>query len=225
MILILMGPPGCGKGTQAKKLEKKYNILQLSTGDMLRAAVKAQTPIGLKAKNYMESGRLVPDEVIIGVMQERLLKPDCKQGVILDGFPRTVAQGEALNGMLKNAAKKIGAVINIDVSDPDVVKRISGRRQCPACGATYHVEYTPPQDDNLCDDCGATLIQRKDDQEETVKDRLKVYRDQTEPLIGFYRELGLLKEISGAKPIDEVFNDICSLIEKSLNHGNSKVPR
>ncbi len=214
MILILMGPPGCGKGTQAKKLEKKYTIPQLSTGDMLRAAVKAETPVGLEAKSYMDGGKLVPDGVIIGVVQERLAEPDCLKGFILDGFPRTVVQGEALDALLKETSKDITAVINIDVPDSEVIKRISGRRQCPACGATFHIEYSPSAEGSRCDECGAELIQRKDDQEETVRDRLKVYREQTEPLIGFYQKQGLLKEASGSKPIAEVFNDICSLIDE-----------
>ncbi len=213
MILVLMGPPGCGKGTQAKKLEAKLGIPQLSTGDMLRIAVKNGTEVGRKAKKYMEEGQLVPDEIIIDVMRERLVQKDCNKGFILDGFPRTVPQGEALNKLLDEVGKKITDVINIDVADQEVIERISGRRQCVKCGATYHIVFSPSKGDH-CDKCDGDVVQRGDDKEETVKERLSVYRKQTAPLISFYRELGLLKEIEGIGDIEEIFSRICSLIKK-----------
>lgn len=217
MILILMGPPGCGKGTQAKRLEVKYNLPQLSTGDLLRKAVSNSTELGLKAKGYMDRGSLVPDMVIIDLMRERMEEPDCKAGFILDGFPRTVAQAEVLNDLLEKKSKNICAVINIDVNDTKVIKRLSGRRQCSVCGGTYHVEYSPPRKTGVCDKCGSNLIQRSDDKEETIKARLSVYREQTSPLISFYGDISLLRNINGDRDINEVFEEICSLIDEEID--------
>jgi adenylate kinase len=215
MVLILMGPPGCGKGTQAKRLEEEFGLPQLSTGDLLRKAVKESTPVGIKAKDIMERGDLVPDDIIVGVMRERMSKNDCRNGFILDGFPRTVAQAEALRELLKESGTELSAVINIDIEDGEVIRRLTGRRQCGLCGSTYHVEFSPPKKDMLCDKCGAPLIQRSDDKEDTVKARLSVYRRQTAPLISYYEKQGLLKNISGTGNIDKVFAGICSLIEKN----------
>lgn len=220
MVLILMGPPGCGKGTQAKRLEEKCGLPQLSTGDLLRKAVKEATPVGLKAKDIMERGHLVPDNIIVDVMRERMGNKDCENGFILDGFPRTVAQAEALRELLKESGTRLSAVINIDVADDEVIKRLSGRRQCGSCGATYHVEFSPPKKDLCCDKCGAELVQRSDDKEDTVKARLSVYRKQTAPLISYYEKQGVLKNIPGTGTIDDVFSGICSLIEKSGPKGS-----
>ena len=215
MILILMGPPGCGKGTQAKKIEEKLGIPQLSTGDILRRAIKNQTTVGLKVKDIMEKGHLVSDNIIVEVMQERMTGEDCKNGFILDGFPRTIGQAQALDKLLSEMGRNVSAAINIDVADEEVVRRLSGRRQCPSCGATYHVEFSRPKESEICDNCNAKLIQRTDDTEGTVKARLKVYREQTAPLISYYEKKGLLKNVSGAGRIDEVFGLICSLIENN----------
>jgi len=214
MVLILMGPPGCGKGTQGKRLEERYGIPQLATGDMLREAVKNATPVGLKAKSYMDRGQLVPDEVIVGVMRERMGRKDCAKGFILDGFPRTVGQAEALGGLLKDLNKKIVAAINLDVADEEVVQRLSGRRSCLSCGATYHIAFSPPKKEGRCDKCGTELVQRSDDKEGTIRERLSVYRAQTAPLISFYDRLGLLRNVLGTGSIDGIFNAVCSLIDK-----------
>jgi adenylate kinase len=216
MVLILMGPPGCGKGTQGKRLEEHYKIPELATGDMLRSAVKNKTPVGVKAKGFMDRGALVPDEVIIGVMRERMGAEDCKNGFILDGFPRTVVQAEALNALLKDLKKKITAAVNLDVADDEVVKRLSGRRSCPSCGATYHITFSPPKKEGRCDKCGAELVQRSDDREDTIRSRLSVYRAQTAPLIDFYDRMGLLKNVDGTGTIDRIFKTVRSLIDKEL---------
>lgn len=216
MVLILMGPPGCGKGTQGKRLEERYKIPQLATGDMLREAVKNQTPVGLKAKDYMDRGALVPDEVIIGVMRDRMGKKDCAGGFILDGFPRTVGQAEALNGLLKELSKEIAAAVNLDVADDEVVRRLAGRRSCLSCGATYHITFSPPKAEGRCDKCGTGLVQRSDDKEDTIRSRLNVYRAQTAPLINFYDCMGLLRNVDGTGTIDQIFKAVCSLIDKEL---------
>jgi len=212
--LILMGPPGCGKGTQGAKLAERYSIPQLSTGDMLRAAVAEGTPVGLKAKEFMERGDLVSDDVIVGIMKERLAKSDCDGGYILDGFPRTVEQARALDTMLADTGKGLMAAINLDVPDEEVVGRIAGRRQCQGCGRNYHVLFQKPKVEGVCDDCGGTLIQRADDNEETVRTRLANYKAQTEPLLGYYEEKGLLANIRGVGSVDDIFGSICSLIDK-----------
>ncbi len=198
MKLILLGAPGAGKGTQAEILSQICNIPPISTGNILRAAMKNGTPVGLKAKEYVESGKLVPDEVIIGIVKERLSEDDCKNGFILDGVPRTIAQAEAL----EQAGITFDAVLSIEISDGEIEARMTGRRTCPDCGATYHIKNSPPKQEGICDKCGAALIQRKDDTPETVKSRLQVYHTETEPLKGFYEARGLLKMVSNQSSIE-----------------------
>ena len=193
MRLILLGPPGAGKGTQAEFLTGKLNIPQISTGDILRAAVKKGTPVGLQAKAYMDAGNLVPDDVIIGVVKERLTADDCKNGYIFDGMPRTIPQAEALDAQ----GIVIDAVLAIEVPDDILIKRLGGRRTCPDCGNIYHIETKKPAVEGICDSCGAALIIRKDDEVETIKNRLQTYHNETEPLIGYYRAQGKLKEVGG----------------------------
>ena len=199
MKLILLGAPGAGKGTQAEILCKKLGIPSISTGNILRAAIKDGTPTGLKAKSYIDAGKLVPDEVIIGIVDERLSQDDCAGGYILDGVPRTIAQAEAL----EKAGIKFDAVVSIEVSEDEVLRRMGGRRVCEACGSSYNVEAIPPRVEGICDNCGGKLIQRKDDTPETVRERLKVYHTETEPLVDFYAERGLLKRVavSGSKEV------------------------
>ncbi|TCT21097.1 adenylate kinase [Melghiribacillus thermohalophilus] len=208
MNLILMGLPGAGKGTQADKIVEKYNIPHISTGDMFRSAIKEGTELGKKAKSFMDKGELVPDEVTIGIVKERLSKPDCENGFLLDGFPRTIAQAEALDSLLHELGTKIDYVLHIDVPEEKLVDRLTGRRICPTCGATYHVEFNPPKVDGKCDHDGSDLIQRDDDKPETVKNRLEVNIKQTEPLLDFYRQKGDLIAVNGDQDIDKVFNDI-----------------
>ena len=198
MKLMLLGAPGAGKGTQADILSKILNIPTISTGNILRAAVKNQTPIGLKAKEYMDAGALVPDEVIIGIIAERLAEPDCAEGYILDGVPRTIPQAEAME---KNGVE-IDCALSLEVQDETIIDRMSGRRTCPACGASFHVVSNPPKQDGICDSCGAELTIRKDDAPETVKARLSTYHKETEPLKAFYAERGKLKEVEGKATID-----------------------
>ena len=199
MKLILLGAPGAGKGTQAEILCKKLGIPSISTGNILRAAIKDGTPTGLKAKSYIGAGKLVPDEVIIGIVDERLSQDDCAGGYILDGVPRTIAQAEAL----EKAGIKFDAVVSIEISEDEILRRMSGRRVCEACGSSYNVEAIPPRVEGICDNCGGKLIQRKDDTPETVRERLKVYHTETEPLVDFYAERGLLKRVavSGSKEV------------------------
>ena len=204
MHILLMGPPGAGKGTQAANLVKEFGIPHISTGDMFRAAVKEGTELGLQAKACMDAGKLVPDEVTIGIVKERLAKPDCKKGFILDGFPRTVEQADALTGILKELGLSLTAAINITVPAADLIERAVGRRICKSCGATYHVKFNPPQKAGVCDTCAGDLYQRADDSEETMKNRLSVYEAQTKPLIAYYEKAGVYKEIDGRKAIDEV---------------------
>lgn len=198
MKLILLGAPGAGKGTQAEIISKKLNIPTISTGNILRAAVKNGTPVGLKAKEYMDAGKLVPDEVIIGVITERLQEPDCKDGYILDGVPRTIAQAEAL----EKAGVNFDAVVSIEISDEEIEQRMTGRRTCIKCGATYHVVAAPPKQEGICDKCGSVLEQRKDDKPETVKARLVTYHQETEPLKDFYAKRGVLKSIQNQPTIE-----------------------
>ncbi len=208
MNLILMGLPGAGKGTQAEKIVNKYAIPHISTGDMFRSAIKEGTELGKEAKTYMDEGRLVPDSVTIGIVKERLSKPDCKNGFLLDGFPRTVPQAEALDSLLNDLNTNIDFVFHINVPEKVLIDRLTGRRICPECGATYHVEYNPPKVEGVCDKDGKELIQRDDDSEDTVKNRLGTYIEQTKPLLSFYEEKGSLKEIKGDQHIDEVFHQI-----------------
>ncbi|MEH6890469.1 adenylate kinase [Bacillus sp. JJ864] len=212
MNLILMGLPGAGKGTQAEKIVAKYNIPHISTGDMFRAAMKDETELGLQAKSFIDKGALVPDEVTIGIVRERLSQEDCVKGFLLDGFPRTVAQASALEEIMKDLGKKINYVLNINVDSGLLLKRLTGRRICKECGATYHLEFNPPAKEGVCDKCGGELYQRSDDNEETVANRLEVNIKQTKPLLDFYEELGYLKSINGEQDIDKVFANIDLLI-------------
>ena len=208
MRLILLGPPGAGKGTQAVRLVKHYGIPQISTGDILRKAVKDGTELGTLAKKYMDKGELVPDEVVIGIIRDRITEPDCEKGYILDGFPRTIAQAEALDEMLEKMGARIDHVVNISVADEEIIKRLTGRRTCSNCGAGYHVLFDPPKQEGICDKCGGKLIQRDDDKEETIRARLEVYRQQTEPLIKYYEAKQLLRTIPGEGSMEEIFNAI-----------------
>lgn len=199
MNIIFLGAPGAGKGTQAEIVSKKYDIPAISTGNIIRAALKNGTEMGLKAKAYIEEGKLVPDEVVIGIIQERLKEPDCKKGFILDGFPRTIPQAEALDAM----GVGIDRVINIDVPDESIVKRMSGRRVCKNCGASYHVEFKKPAVDGVCNECDGELVQRTDDAPETVLERLKVYHAETEPLIAYYAKTGKLRTVTGQEKVED----------------------
>ncbi len=209
MRLMMLGPPGAGKGTIAKKLIEKYGIPQLSTGDLLRAAVKEGTALGLQAKKFMDAGELVPDAVVIGLIKERLAQRDCRKGFILDGFPRTLPQAEALA-----AITTLQAVVNLDVADAEVISRLSGRRTCTKCGAIYHVKNIPPKTPGTCDKEGADLYQRDDDKEEAIKNRLNVYRRQTVPLIDYYRQAGILHDVDGAAGVDNVTAAAVKILEK-----------
>ncbi|MFH0800310.1 MAG: adenylate kinase [Pseudomonadota bacterium] len=214
--LILIGPPGCGKGTQGKMLESLYEIPQLSTGDMLRAAVRDETEVGLSAKRFMDRGELVPDDVIVGIMKDRIKSSDCSSGYILDGFPRTVGQAEALTCLFSEMGQKLSAVVSLDVPDDEVVARLSGRRQCRECGTGFHVSFKRPRKEGICDACGGELYQRDDDNEATIRDRLAVYNRQTSPLLAYYEGKGLLHRLSGNGSIDDIFGRIRSLIDKEL---------
>jgi len=208
-----MGLPGAGKGTQADKIVQKYNIPHISTGDMFRAAIKGETELGLQAKSFMDKGELVPDEVTIGIVRERLSKDDCEKGFLLDGFPRTVAQAEALESILAGLNKKIDFVINIDVDKDILMERLTGRRICKDCGATYHLVFNPPANAGVCDRCGGELYQRADDNESTVQNRLDVNIKQTKPLLDFYETKGYLRNINGQQEISKVFSDLDHLLE------------
>ncbi|MGP4082518.1 adenylate kinase [Pseudalkalibacillus sp. R45] len=212
MNLVLMGLPGAGKGTQAAEIVDKYGIPHISTGDMFRAAIKEGTELGKKAKSYMDAGNLVPDEVTIGIVDERLSKSDCEKGFLLDGFPRTVAQAEALEKILFDKNRSIDFVLNINVEKEKLMERLTGRRICKQCGTTYHVIFNPPSEQGVCDKCGGELYQREDDNEETVKTRLEVNIEQSKPLLEFYDQKGYLRNIDGNQDIDQVFNDIDQLL-------------
>lgn len=214
MNLLIMGPPGAGKGTQAAELIKELKIPHISTGDMLREAVKQGTEMGKKAKEYMDKGQLVPDDVIIGVVKERLAQPDCKVGFLLDGFPRTLPQAEALDRTLKEMGIKLDAVINIRVPREKIVDRITGRRVCRSCGDTYHIVNKPPKEEGKCDKCGGELYQRSDDTAETVNKRLDVYEAQTQPLLEYYGKQGIVLDINGDQPINKVLEDILAALRK-----------
>lgn len=214
--LILMGLPGAGKGTQADKIVEKYNIPHISTGDMFRAAIKEGTELGLEAKSYMDAGNLVPDEVTIGIVRERLSKEDCKKGFLLDGFPRTVAQAEALESMLSVLNRKIDYVIYVDVPKDELFERLTGRWVSPTSGASYHVKFNPPKVEGICDKDGSKLVQREDDRPETVANRLEVNIEQAQPLIDFYSNKGYLEKINGNQDISLVFAEIDKLL-KGIN--------
>jgi adenylate kinase len=204
MDLVLFGPPGAGKGTQAQFLVESYKIPQISTGDMLRAAVKAGTPLGVKAQEIMAQGGLVSDEIVLGIVAERIVQDDCRAGFVLDGFPRTIPQADALDLILKQAGRAIDHVISLEVDAEEIVKRLSGRRSCPSCGKGYHITFDAPKKDGVCDICGSDLVQRADDQEDTVRNRLLVYGQQTAPLKEYYRSKHVLCSISGMGSIAEI---------------------
>ncbi|WP_019138777.1 MULTISPECIES: adenylate kinase [Peptoniphilus] len=208
MKLVILGPPGAGKGTQAEYIVEKYNIPHISTGDIFRENIKNNTELGKEAKSYMDKGLLVPDDLVIALVEDRLNKDDAKEGFLLDGFPRTVAQAVSLDSILDKNDDKLTKVINISVDPEILIERAVGRRVCKTCGMTYHVKFNPPKEEGICDKDGTKLIQRDDDTEETVKTRISVYFDQTAPLIDYYRAQNLLIDIDGAKDIDKVFDDI-----------------
>ncbi|RKO67174.1 adenylate kinase [Desulfofundulus salinus] len=213
MKLLIMGPPGAGKGTQAEMLVKELNITHISTGDMFRAAIKEGTEMGKKAKEYMDKGELVPDNVVVGMVRDRLQKPDCKKGFLLDGFPRTLAQAQALDDTLQTMGIRLDAVINIAVPRDKLMARLTGRRVCRGCGASYHILFNPPQVEGKCNSCGGELYQRSDDNEEAVANRLDVYEAQTQPLIDYYAGKGLLKNINGDQEIKKVLEDILASLK------------
>ena len=213
MNIMLFGAPGAGKGTQAKFLIEKYGIPQISTGDILRAAIKEGTPMGMEAKKYMDEGKLVPDSTIIGIIKDRLSQEDCKKGFILDGFPRTLAQAEALEALMQEMDIKLDKVISLNVPDELIVGRVTGRKVCPVCGASFHVEFNPPKVEGKCDYCGADLITRKDDNAETVTKRLAEYHSQTAPLFDFYKSRNLLVDIDGTKEVKAITEEIFSILD------------
>lgn len=213
MKIIMLGAPGAGKGTQAKMLADKYEIPHISTGDIFRANIKNETELGKKAKEYMDKGLLVPDELTCNLVVDRIQKEDCKKGYILDGFPRTIPQAEALDKALTELNDKVDYAINVEVPDENIVGRMSGRRACVGCGATYHVVYNPTKEEGICDRCGKELILRDDDKPETVQKRLNVYHEQTQPLIDFYKNKGVLKEVDGTVDMNDVFNAIVKVLE------------
>lgn len=213
MNLILLGPPGAGKGTQAQRIVERYRIPQISTGDILRTAVKEGTPLGVKAKGFMDQGKLVPDEIVIGIIEERLKAKNCNAGFILDGFPRTTPQAEALQPILSKLGKKIDHVINIEVDSEELVRRLTGRRTCKNCGAMFHVLFQPPKKEGICDRCGGTLYQRADDNEEAIRTRLKEYEKQTAPLIQYYRGKKTLRSIPGVGGPDQIFEQIARVLD------------
>lgn len=212
MKIIMLGAPGAGKGTQAKKIAVKYAIPHISTGDIFRANIKNDTELGRKAKTYMDQGALVPDELVVDLIVDRFKNPDCANGYVLDGFPRTIPQAEALDNALIAIAEKVDFAINVEVPDENIINRMSGRRACVGCGATYHIKYNPTKVEGICDSCGEKLILRDDDKPETVKKRLSVYHEQTQPLIDFYSKKGILAEVDGTKDMDDVFNAIVNIL-------------
>ena len=213
MNLILLGAPGCGKGTQSAYLIDKFKIMHISTGDILRAAIAVGTELGKKAQEYMNKGELVPDEVVIGIVKETLNAPDAKNGFLLDGFPRTEPQAEALDGVLGEVKKKLDAVITIDVSEDEIMRRLTGRRVCTKCTEVYHMVFEPPKNENRCDICGSPIEQRADDTVETVKKRLDVYKEQTQPLIDYYENKGILRTVNGEQTPKSVFKEIVDILQ------------
>ena len=212
--LVLFGPPGSGKGTQAKLLVQCLGIPQISTGDMLRAAVRAKSPLGDMAKSIMDAGGLVSDDIVLSLVKERVSQKDCASGFILDGFPRTIPQADALMSLLDGIGKRIDVVISLDVDNQELIDRLSGRRACPSCGKGYHVIYDKPAKEGVCDACGAFLVQRDDDSEQTVINRLKVYEQQTSSLKSYFKELGLLYSVSGSGSISDIQSRVCAIIDK-----------
>lgn len=212
MKIIMLGAPGAGKGTQAKKIAEKYQIPHVSTGDIFRSNIKEGTQLGRKAKEYMDQGALVPDELTIGMLMDRIQQEDCKNGYVLDGFPRTIPQAESLQKAITEMGQKIDFAINVDVPDENIINRMSGRRACISCGATYHIMYNPTKVPGICDVCGSELVLRDDDKPETVKKRLAVYHDQTKPLIDYYKEAGVLVNVDGTQELNKVFSDITDIL-------------
>lgn len=212
MKIIMLGAPGAGKGTQAKMIAEKYSVPHISTGDIFRANIKNGTELGMEAKKYMDQGLLVPDELTVRILLDRVAQDDCKNGYVLDGFPRTIPQAEVLDHALKELGDKIDYAVNVDVPDENIIRRMSGRRACLTCGATYHIEHIPPKKEGICDACGSELVLRDDDKAETVKNRLDVYHKQTQPLIDFYTEKGVLKTVDGTLPMNEVFAAITAIL-------------
>lgn len=213
MKIVLLGPPGAGKGTQAKSISNRYSIPHISTGDIFRKNISENTPLGIQAKAFMDKGQLVPDEVTINMVKDRLQDEDCKKGYLLDGFPRTVSQAEALKGFLSDRDESLDTALLIEVPNDFILERMTGRRVCPSCGASYHVKFNPAKD-GKCELCGSEVVQRKDDTEETVKERLEVYENQTQPLIDFYENDKVLSTVEGTKAINEVFESICDVLDK-----------
>ena len=213
MKIIMLGAPGAGKGTQAKQIAAKFSIPHISTGDIFRANIKANTELGKKAKEYMDQGMLVPDSLTLELIMDRFTNADCANGYVLDGFPRTIPQAEALTKALADKGEKIDFAINVEVPDESIVNRMSGRRACLTCGATYHIKYNAPTKENVCDTCGAELVLREDDKPETVLKRLSVYHEQTQPLIDYYKNEGVLREVDGTQDMNKVFDDILAILQ------------
>lgn len=212
--IIMLGAPGAGKGTQAKKIAAKYSIPHISTGDIFRANIKNNTELGQKAKTYMDKGELVPDELVVDLIMDRFKEPDCANGYVLDGFPRTIPQAEALDKALNAQNESVDYAINVEVPDENIINRMSGRRTCVGCGATYHIQFNPTKVEGVCDVCGEKLILRDDDKPETVKNRLSVYHEQTQPLIDYYAKKSILAEVDGTKDMEDVFNAIVEILGK-----------
>ncbi len=212
MKIIMLGAPGAGKGTQAKMIAEKFGIPHISTGDIFRANIKNGTELGKKAKEFMDKGQLVPDELTVEILLDRVANDDCKNGYVLDGFPRTIPQADVLDKELTKLGDQVDFAINVDVPDENIVRRMSGRRACLKCGATYHIEHIPPKTEGICDKCGSELVQRDDDKPETVQKRLSVYHEQTQPLIEYYEKKNILKSVDGTKDMQEVFSDIVNIL-------------
>ena len=223
MKVVMLGAPGAGKGTQAKKIAAKYNIPHISTGDIFRANIKNGTELGKKAKTYMDQGLLVPDELVVDLVVDRVNQEDCADGYVLDGFPRTIPQAEALTKALASQGQKLDYAIDVDVPDENIVRRMSGRRACVRCGATYHLEYAPTKKEGICDVCGGELILRDDDKPETVEKRLGVYHEQTQPLIDYYTNAGILKRVDGTVDIEEVFQAVVQILGEQEHAYNCKI--
>ena len=214
MKIIMLGAPGAGKGTQAKMIAAKYQIPHISTGDIFRANSKNGTELGMEAKKYMDQGQLVPDELTVKILLDRVAQPDCSEGYVLDGFPRTIPQAEVLDSALEKLGDSIDFAVDVDVPDENIVRRMSGRRACLSCGATYHIEHIPPKQEGVCDTCGQPLVLRDDDKPETVLKRLKVYHEQTQPLIDFYTKKGVLRSVDGTVDMNDVFEAIVNVLER-----------
>ena len=213
MKIIMLGAPGAGKGTQAKLIAEKYGIPHISTGDIFRANIKEGTPLGKEAKEYMDKGQLVPDELTVRILLDRVSRDDCKDGYVLDGFPRTIPQAQVLDNEVAKMDDKIDFAIDVEVPDEDIIRRMGGRRACPKCGSTYHIEHIPPKKEGICDECGSELVLRDDDKPETVKSRLEVYHKQTQPLIDHYSKMNILRTVDGTQDMNDVFANIVRLLE------------